>query len=87
MYRPLTRNLLRDNIRRTTDYALVIAQVRAYAAKRTFTLVETIAEDIANLILKKHAVDGVTVRLGKKVFPGVGAVGAEVTRVQKSVRS
>jgi len=69
-----------DRVEATMDYAAVAAQVRQLVQRRSFRLVEALAEQAAEMILKKFKPDSVRVRVRKFSVPGAKSVGVEITR-------
>ncbi len=70
-----------DDLAATVDYDAVARQVRALAAERPRRLIETLAGEIAALLLEKHPqLAGLTVTLRKRILPGVDDVAVRVTR-------
>jgi dihydroneopterin aldolase len=72
-----------DDLARTVDYGLVEALVRELVERRSFLLIEALAETIAAEILAADPVDEVVVRVRKPavVLSGpVESVGVEVRR-------
>jgi len=72
-----------DDLARTVDYATVDGLVREIVERRSFLLIEALAEAIASAILATYPVDEVVVRVRKPavVLNGpVEAVGVEIRR-------
>lgn len=70
----------RDDLRDAVDYVGLVAHVRALAASRAFTLMETLAESVAAAALKESGSAWVRVRVKKRALEGVGYVQVEVER-------
>jgi FolB domain-containing protein len=72
-----------DNVSDTVDYAQVTAEIIAIAQQEQFSLIETLAERIAQVILAKHSVQELDLWV-RKLRPPVksvqGSVGARITR-------
>lgn len=68
-----------DDLARTVDYARVADTVLAVAKKERH-LVENLAEDVADAILRDYPVAAITVKM-TKLNPPVPAIGAGVTVV------
>lgn len=64
-----------DGIADALDYAAVAARVEAFVRDSRFQLIETIAEQVAGIILDEFGVPWVSVRLAK---PGAVSAAAEV---------
>ena len=71
---------LRDRLARTVDYATVAQEVKAHAAMGERTLIETLAEEIAALVLRHFAVAAVEVELRKFVLPDAEFTGVRIRR-------
>lgn len=59
---------LGDEIERTVDYFAVTEAIKALALERPRHLIETLAEEIANLVLSDFAVDAVKVEVEKPIL-------------------
>ena len=71
---------LEDRLTSTVDYESVANQVKAWAAERPRHLIETLAVDIAQGLLKHFPVTTVEVELRKRILPGVNHVAVRVAR-------
>lgn len=71
---------LDDAIERTVPYDVVHQQVLALAAERPRRLIETLATDVADLLLAAHPLREVTVAVEKHILPDTDAVLVRVTR-------
>jgi phosphoglycolate phosphatase/dihydroneopterin aldolase len=71
---------LRDRLVRTVDYAAVAQTVKAHAAEGERTLIETLAEEIAALLLRRFALAAVEVELRKFVLPDTEFTGVRLRR-------
>ena len=71
-----------DDLSATVDYDAAARQVRALAADKPRCLIETLAGEIAELLLRQTALSGVTVTLRKRILPGVDDVAVRVVREQ-----
>jgi len=70
-----------DNIRDTLDYKTVSKRVQQFAGESSFQLVETLAERIAEIILKEFPVPWVRVCINKKgAVRNADAVGVVIER-------
>src|SRR5262245_29797043 len=81
---PVTADL-DDDINRALDYDLIIGGIKAIVARGHINLVETLAEEVANLCLDHPRTARVTVRI-EKLDKEPGAVGVEIVRVKKRGR-
>ncbi|MDP3721924.1 MAG: dihydroneopterin aldolase [Candidatus Omnitrophota bacterium] len=69
-----------DELSATVDYARLVTIVTQHVRQKPFGLLETMAEEVAALILKEFQTSTVTVRLKKRALPGVDYAAVEVTR-------
>jgi dihydroneopterin aldolase len=71
-----------DDVSRALDYAAVAAAVRAAIEESSHQLIETVAEEVAALVLRDFRIAlAVTVRVTKSgAVPGARAVGVAITR-------
>jgi dihydroneopterin aldolase len=78
-----------DDLARTVDYSKVDQAVREIVGTRSFRLLETIAETIAERLLADHPVDEVVVRVRKPAVRLAGPVdysGVEIRRTRATGR-
>ena len=61
-----------------------ISGLSKYASKHPRKLVETLAEDLAEMILSEFAVREVTIEIEKFILPDTESVGVAVTRTKLS---
>ena len=71
-----------DNIDRTFDYDVIIKGIKGLVARGHLSLVETLAEDVADLCLAHPRTAAVTIRI-EKLDKEPGAVGVEIYRVRE----
>jgi dihydroneopterin aldolase len=71
---------VRDRLARTVDYDAVAQTVKAHAAEGERTLIETLGEEIAALLLRRFAVAAVEVELRKFVLPDTEFTGVRLRR-------
>ena len=76
--RPLSG--LDDDLARTVDYFAVCRAVQALAAGRPSKLIETLAGEIAALVLARFAVSAVEVELRKYILPDTQFVAVTLRR-------
>jgi dihydroneopterin aldolase len=69
-----------DAIEATVDYDVVAKQVRALAAIRPRKLIESLAGEIAAMLIERHPLSAVRLTLRKRILPGVDHVGVRITR-------
>lgn len=71
---------LRDDLASTIDYAAVDARVRELAASRPRHLIETLASEIAALLLREFGAASVSVEIRKQILPDVRHVAVRLQR-------
>lgn len=71
---------LGDDLARTVDYFAVSQAVKTLAAARPRRLIETLAEEIAALVLRDFAVAAVEVELRKFILPDTAHVAVRLRR-------
>ena len=72
-----------DDIRHTIDYREVCSMINQLPLKKEYRLIETLAEDIAGIVLKNFSAKKVVVRVTKKninSIPNLGSASAEIAR-------
>jgi len=74
-----------DDIKDTLDYKAVSKRIQQFVGESSFQLVETLAEKLADTILKEFPVPWVRVRINKKgAVRNAGAVGVVIERGAKT---
>jgi len=73
-----------DCLEDTIDYSVIAQKISALAAKETFHLLESLAEQIANICLaESKEIMAVTIKVAKKgVLSNVSSVEAEIARAR-----
>ena len=71
-----------DNIGQTVDYFLVYQRVHTLSGARPRKLIETLAEEISQMVLGEFKVKTVSVRIDKYILPNTRAVSVEIQRHQ-----
>lgn len=71
---------LGDDIANTVDYFAVAKAVQALAGERPRKLIETLAEEVASLVLTRFAVRAVEVELHKFILPDTAFVAVRLRR-------
>ena len=74
---------LGDELAKTVDYFAVCEEVKALSAARPRKLIETLAEEIAELVLEHFAVAAVEVELRKFILPDTAHVGVVIRRAAR----
>lgn len=75
---------LGDAIENTVDYFRVCEAVKALSLARPRRLLETLAEDIAALLLARFAIRAVEVELRKYILPDTAFVAVSLTRFREA---
>lgn len=73
---------LGDNIDQTIDYHAVYLRIIEVAGERPRKLVETLAEDLAEMILSEFSVREVAIEIEKFILPDTACVGVAITRTK-----
>ena len=71
---------LGDDLARTVDYAAVCEELRKFVGEREDKLIETLADKMAERLLKQFAIARVDLELRKFVLPQTRFVAVRVTR-------
>ncbi len=78
----------RDHIDDTVNYKAVAKRIIAFVGESKFQLVETLAEQVAELIVREFAVEWVRLRVNKKgAIRGAADVGVIIERRRSDVKS
>ena len=75
-----TKASAEDNLMATIDYHSVYLCVKEVCAERERKLIETLAEDIASVILAKFKVKLVSVEIKKFILPATAYVSVKIKR-------
>jgi dihydroneopterin aldolase/2-amino-4-hydroxy-6-hydroxymethyldihydropteridine diphosphokinase len=83
LYTDFGKAVENDDLTKSVNYAEVCSEITDFMKNNTFALIETVAEEIANLLLTKHDINGVKVKI-KKPWAPIGLpleyAGVEVER-------
>lgn len=71
---------MQDDIGATIDYAAVAARLQQIAAERPRRLIETLAAELADCVLREFGAAGVTIDLRKRILPDTDHVAVRVVR-------
>lgn len=71
-----------DDLAGTIDYYQVTRRLLAFGENRNWKLIETLAVDIAGMVLDEFGPRSVTVRVKKFIIPEARHVAVEVTRTK-----
>lgn len=80
MRRDFTRAAASDDLRETIDYYAVSRRLLAFGEGRSWKLIETLAVDIAAMVLADFGAEAVTVEVKKFIIPEARHVSVRVTR-------
>jgi dihydroneopterin aldolase len=69
-----------DALADAIDYAGLVAAVKHLAQQRHHTLLETLAEAIASLLLRDFQIPWVTVCVAKRALPGIESAAVKIRR-------
>ena len=69
-----------DDITKTVDYDAVARQIRSLASGKPRKLIETLAEEITELLLDKFPLQAVDVELRKYILPDCDYVAVNISR-------
>ena len=69
-----------DEIASTVDYHAVSIRIEEVAKSRPRKLIETLAEDLAAMVLAEFAVGQVTIEIRKSILPNTDCVGVRISR-------
>lgn len=72
-----------DDIALTTNYEAVANALKALAASRPRRLIETLAAEMAELVLTSFDARSVIIELRKRILPGTDAVAVHLERFAK----
>ena len=70
----------RDDVRSAVDYAKLVEHVREHVEQKPYHLLETVAEEVADLVLREFDTPGVTVEVQKRALPGIEYAAVRVHR-------
>jgi FolB domain-containing protein len=71
---------LDDDVTKTVDYSKLCQEAKKFVRGRADKLIETLADAMAEHLLRKFAIRRITVELRKFVLKGAGYVSVTVTR-------
>lgn len=69
-----------DDVADTIDYGRLVTAVKQHVQRKPFRLLETLAEELASLLLTEFATPEVTVRVKKRALPGIDYAAVELSR-------
>lgn len=73
-----------DEISRTVDYAVVAERIKALGAARGRKLIETLACEIANMLLVSEPLAAVEVLIEKHILPDAESVAVRLRRIRSA---
>ena len=71
-----------DDVKDAVDYGALVTAVKSLVQGTSCHLVETLAEEVASLILSQFAAPQVRVRVKKRALPGIESAAVEVLRTR-----
>ncbi len=71
-----------DDVHHVVDYGALVTQLHQHIGQRTYHLMETIAEESAQLILEHFPTHQVQVRVKKRGLPGIDHACVEILRTK-----
>jgi dihydroneopterin aldolase len=80
MEHDLTLALAKDDVRKTIDYHLVTQKLLHFGEGKSWKLIERLAADIADMVLREFKPQSVTVEVKKFVLPQTRFVAARLKR-------
>jgi dihydroneopterin aldolase len=80
MHLDFARAAATDEIAATVDYHAVAQRLLAFGKGRSWKLIETLASDVADLVLAEFRPDSVSVEVKKFVIPQARFVAASLTK-------
>jgi dihydroneopterin aldolase len=69
-----------DRIEKTINYHAVVLRLEKFGTKRSWKLIETLAVDIAGMILEEFGPEQVSVEIKKFILPQTRHVAVKITR-------
>lgn len=72
---------LADDLGRTVDYHAVALEIQTIADQRPRRLIETLASDLADLLMKNHSLLRIEVVVEKFILPDTECVAVRVIRI------
>jgi len=79
---PVSMGGMDDEILKTIDYHQVYLRIAEVAGERSRKLLETLAEDLAGMILSEFSVDSVAIEIEKFILPNAHSTGVAITRAR-----
>jgi FolB domain-containing protein len=80
MIRDLAAAAASDRLSKTIDYYAVTRRLLTFGEGRSWRLIETLAQDIAKMVLAEFAPEEVSIEVKKFVIPEAGYVAVRLTR-------
>ena len=71
---------MQDDLTATIDYAAVATRLQQIAAEKPRCLIETLAAELADCVLREFKAAGVTIDLRKRILPDTDHVAVRVVR-------
>lgn len=73
---------LNDDVCRAVDYSKVAEETKKFVSEQSPKLIETLAANVADHLLKKFSISKITIELRKFVLPDTDYVSVTVTRLR-----
>jgi dihydroneopterin aldolase len=80
-----SRAAARDDVRDALDYARLVTMVTTAVRQKPYALLETLAEELAEVVLREFRVAAVRVRVKKKALPGMDYAAVDIERTRRDV--
>jgi dihydroneopterin aldolase len=80
MEHDFTAAAINDNLRKTIDYRAVAVRVGGVSRRRSWKLIETLAVDMAEMVLREFKPKRVSIEVKKFILPQTRHVAVRVTR-------
>jgi dihydroneopterin aldolase len=77
---------MEDHIVNTVDYARVAEQLKSIAAQKPRHLIETLAIEIAEMLLSSHGLSHISVSVEKQILPDTDYVAVHIERSVSQVK-
>ena len=69
-----------DDVEKTVDYAQLAQAVKQLVEGKPYRLLETMADEVATLVLSRFKTSRVGVRIKKRALPDIGFAAVEISR-------
>ena len=69
-----------DDVGKSVDYAQLVQAVKMWVEGKSYRLLETMADEVATLVLSRFKTSRVDVRIKKRALPGIDFAAVEISR-------